>query len=50
VLIPLALKRLDYLPVVDRWRYIFAAMAAAWFVAAASWLFIDAGKPLVDNH
>ncbi len=49
VLIPLALKRLDYVPEADRWRYIFAAMAAAWFVAAASWLFIDAGKPLAGT-
>jgi sugar phosphate permease len=30
------------------WRFIFAGLAASWFIGAISWLFIDAGKPLVD--
>jgi MFS family permease len=50
VLIPVVLRHLDYLPTVVRWQYIFAGMGAAWFVAAASWLVIDAGKPLADNR
>jgi MFS family permease len=49
-LTPVVLKNLDHLPVGLRWQYIFAGMAAAWFVAAAAWLFIDAGKPLADRH
>jgi hypothetical protein len=47
VLIPHALGALP--PTFDaalRWRVIFAGLAAAWFVAAAAWLFIDASKPL----
>jgi MFS transporter, ACS family, glucarate transporter len=50
VLIPVVLKQLLYLPAVDRWQYVFAGMAASWFIAAASWLFIDAGKPLEAGH
>lgn len=50
VLIPVVLKNLGHLPVGLRWQYIFAGMAGAWFVAAAAWLFIDAGKPLADPH
>jgi hypothetical protein len=30
----------------QRWRWIFAGLAMAWFVAAAAWIFIDASKPL----
>lgn len=30
----------------ERWRYIFLGMAAAWFLAAAAWLAIDASRPL----
>jgi MFS family permease len=44
---------LDWLPTSFapemRWRIVFAGLAAAWFLAAASWLFIDAscrlGRP-----
>jgi hypothetical protein len=49
VLTPIVLKKLDHLPTAERWRYVFAGMAVAWFVAAASWLFIDAGKPLAEE-
>jgi MFS family permease len=49
VLIPLVLKRFEHLPAGARWRYVFVGMAVAWFVAAASWLFIDAGTTLVDE-
>jgi MFS family permease len=49
-LTPIVLKHLDHLPVGLRWQYIFAGMAGAWFVAAAAWLFIDAGKPLAESH
>lgn len=31
---------------VERWRLIFVGMSVAWFLAAASWLFIDASKRL----
>jgi ACS family glucarate transporter-like MFS transporter len=50
ILIPVVLKNLQDLPAVERWQYIFVGMATAWFVAAAAWLFIDAGKPLADGH
>jgi MFS family permease len=30
----------------QRWRIIFAGLAGAWFLASASWLFVDAGKRL----
>jgi MFS transporter, ACS family, glucarate transporter len=29
------------------WRIIFVGLASSWFLGALSWLFIDAGKPLV---
>ena len=31
---------------VERWRWIFVGLSAAWFLAAYAWLFVDAGKPL----
>jgi MFS family permease len=34
----------------DRWRLVFAVLAGAWFVAAVSWVFINAGKPLFADH
>ncbi len=30
----------------ERWRLVFAGYAFCWLVAAAAWVFIDAGKPL----
>ncbi|HEY7424166.1 MAG TPA: MFS transporter, partial [Gemmataceae bacterium] len=30
----------------ERWRLIFAGLAASWFLGALSWIFIDASKPL----
>jgi MFS family permease len=50
VLIPVVLTRLGHLPAAERWQHVFVGMAAVWFVAAASWLFIDAGKPLADEQ
>jgi MFS family permease len=50
VLIPIVLKQFDHLPTTVRWQYIFSGMASAWFIAAAAWLFIDAGKPLAKRH
>jgi hypothetical protein len=32
-----------------RWRLIFAGLSVAWFVGAAAWLLIDAGKPLFKD-
>ena len=32
------------------WRIIFAGLAAAWFVGALCWLYIDAGKPLAASE
>ena len=29
-----------------RWRLVFAGYAGCWFVAAAAWLFVNAGKPI----
>lgn len=49
VLIPVVLRKLEFLPAAVRWEYVFAGMAASWFVAAAAWLFIDAGTPLVPG-
>jgi MFS family permease len=50
VLIPRVLAWLppDY-AAPQRWRIIFAGLALSWFVGAAAWLFIDAGKPLFDE-
>jgi MFS family permease len=30
----------------ERWRLLFAGYAGCWFVAAAAWIFIDAGRPM----
>jgi MFS family permease len=32
----------------ESWRLIFVGLAGSWFLAAAAWLFIDAGKPLEE--
>jgi MFS family permease len=46
-LIPRALRWLPagYTPA-ERWRLIFAGLAVSWFLAAAAWLVIDAGRHL----
>jgi len=36
----------DFSPA-TRWMVVFACLAGAWFIAALSWLGIDAGRPLV---
>jgi MFS family permease len=51
LLIPHVLAALpDAMAVGQRWRVIFLGLAAAWFVAAAAWLFIDASKPLFEKR
>ena len=32
-----------------RWQLVFAGYAGCWFVAAAAWLFVNAGKPLFND-
>jgi hypothetical protein len=32
------------------WRILLAGLAMSWFLGALSWLFIDAGKPLVSHE
>jgi ACS family glucarate transporter-like MFS transporter len=32
------------------WRFIWAGLAASWFLGAVTWFFIDAGKPLVSEE
>jgi MFS family permease len=34
----------------DRWQYVFAALAATWFVGAVAWLFVNAAKPIFTDH
>lgn len=46
VLIPVIDRNLQGYDVAFRWKIIFTGLAGAWFVSAAAWLFIDAGKPL----
>jgi hypothetical protein len=29
-----------------RWMIVYAALGSAWFVGAAAWLLVDAGKPI----
>jgi MFS family permease len=41
----LAVLPSDYSPALH-WRLIFAGLATSWFVGAAAWLLIDAGKPM----
>jgi ACS family glucarate transporter-like MFS transporter len=53
VMIPLVLKWLppaqgDWEPG-QRWRVIFCGLAGAWFVGAAAWFFVNAGKPLFEE-
>jgi MFS family permease len=48
VLIPVAQKALARYPAALRWQILFAGLAVSWFVAAAAWLFIDAGRPLFE--
>jgi MFS family permease len=35
---------------IDRWRWIFAGLAGAWFIGAIAWLFVDAGRPLFKEQ
>jgi MFS family permease len=49
-LVPVVLDALGDMPVADRWRVIFLGLAGSWFVAAAAWLFIDAGTPLFEEE
>ena len=30
----------------ERWRILFAGYAGCWFIAAAAWVFVNAGKPI----
>ena len=47
VLLPYVLTWLpDDFSTPQRWQWIFAGLAGAWFLAAAAWLFIDSSKPL----
>jgi MFS family permease len=50
-LIPLVLDALppDYSDAV-RWRLIFAGLSLSWFVGAAAWLVINAGKPMFEER
>jgi MFS transporter, ACS family, glucarate transporter len=34
----------------ERWRLVFAGYAGCWFLAAAAWLVVDAGKPLFESE
>jgi MFS family permease len=34
----------------ERWRLVFAGYAGCWFLAAAAWIFIDAGKPIFGER
>jgi MFS family permease len=36
-------------PPAQEWQWIFSGLALAWFLGAASWLFIDASRPLVSE-
>jgi MFS family permease len=48
-LIPVLLQYLpEHYSGPQRWHLIFAGMSVAWFVGAATWLFIDASKPLEE--
>jgi hypothetical protein len=33
----------------QRWQIIFAGLAVSWFLAALTWAFIDASKPLFEK-
>jgi MFS family permease len=33
----------------QRWQVVFAGYAGCWFIAAAAWLFINAGKPIFEE-
>jgi MFS family permease len=35
-------------PYPQQWAVVFAILASAWFVGAVAWLFVNAGKPLID--
>ena len=49
LLTPVILKALPQsLDATERWRLLFAGYAGCWFLAAAAWLFINAGKPLFE--
>jgi len=46
-LIPRALEALPpHYSATMRWQVIFAGLSLAWFIGAAAWLLIDAGKPI----
>jgi MFS transporter, ACS family, glucarate transporter len=50
-LIPQVLTRLRLsFTEVESWRIVLIGLAVSWFVGAAAWLFIDAGKPLFKDH
>ena len=47
ILLPRVLTRLpDSFSTPERWQWIFAGLAAAWFLAAGAWLVIDSSKTL----
>ena len=47
LLTPVVLQALPKsLDAAERWRWVFAGYAGCWFLAAAAWLFIDAGRPI----
>jgi MFS family permease len=46
ILIPIITENLSGLPPDQRWQVIFTGLAGAWFLAAVSALFIDAGRRL----
>ena len=51
ILIPRVLTRLPaHFSVQERWQWIFAGLAGAWFLAAAAWLVIDATKVLEPDE
>ncbi|HVS36868.1 MAG TPA: MFS transporter [Gemmataceae bacterium] len=47
LLTPVVLSSLPAgLDVTERWRIVFAGYAGCWFIAAAGWLLVNAGKPM----
>jgi hypothetical protein len=49
MLIPVVKEELSHLSLGDRWQIIFIGLGAAWFIAAFSWLFVDASRQLSEG-
>jgi MFS transporter, ACS family, glucarate transporter len=47
--LPMGLSVPDGWESTQRWQVIFSGLAAAWFIGAAAWFFVNASKPVFEE-